>query len=142
MTNPPAPSRVPARADASPSSDVSALETSLSSVELAIATLGETLCHPDIVAIEAASTALHEAMRAAMGQFAIVAKSGTMPAALRTRFALANARIGAQREALIRATSLVEQNLEILLPKPAAQSSVYSASGASGRGLGRVIASS
>ncbi len=142
MTNPSAPSRVPARADTSASSDVSALETSLSSVELAIATLGETLCPPDITAVEAASTALHEAMRSAMGQFAIVAKSGAMPVALRNRFALANAQIGAQREALIRATSLIEQNLEILIPRAPAQTSVYSASGTSGRGPGRMIASS
>jgi len=142
VTHKPAASRVPARADASPSSDASGLESSLSSVESAIAVLGDALCHPDIVAIEAASTALHEAMRAAMGQFAQVAKRGTMPAELRQRFALANARILAQREALIRASSLVEQNLEILLPKPAAQTSVYSATGASGRGPGRMIASS
>ena len=142
MTNPSAASRVPARADASPSSDVSSLEASLSSVELAIATLGETLCRPDITAVEAASTALHEAMRAAMGQFAVVAKSGAMPAALRSRFAIAAGQIGAQREALIRASSLVEQNLEILLPRAPAQTSVYSASGASGRGPGRMIASS
>ena len=127
---------MPARADASASSDVSALDASLSSVELAIATLGETLCHPDIVAIEAASTALHEAMRAAMGQFAVIAKRGTMPAALRHRFALANAQIAAQRDALIRATSLVEQNLEILLPRPVAQSSVYSASALRSAGRG------
>ena len=142
MSQKPAASRVPARADASPTRDVSELETSLSSVEHAIATLGESLCRPDIAAIETASTALHDAMRAAMSQFALVARSGAMPAALRTRFALANAQIAAQREALIRASSLVEQNLEILIPRPAAQTSVYSANGASGRGPGRMIASS
>ena len=142
MTQKPAASRVPARADASPPSDASGLETSLASVETAIAVLGDALCHPDIVAIEAASTALHEAMRGAMSEFAQVARQGTMPAALRHRFALANAQILAQREALIRASSLVEQNLAILLPKPAAQTSVYSASGTGGRGPGRVIASS
>ena len=120
----------------------SELEVSLAAVELAIATLGHTLTLQDIAAVEAASTALHEAMRAAMAQFAQVAKRGTMPAALRTRFALANGQIAAQREALIRATSLVEQNLEILIPRPMAETSVYSASGASQRGPGRVIAAS
>ncbi len=142
MTQQTAASRVPARADASPKRDVSELETSLSSVELAIATLGQALCHPDIAAIEAASTALHDAMRAAMGQFALVAKSGTMPAALRARFAAASGQILAQREALIRASTRVEQNLEILIPRAPAQTSVYSASGAGGRGPGRMIAAS
>ena len=122
--------------------DVSALETSLAAVELAIATLGHTLTRQDIAAVEAASTALHDAMRAAMAQFAQVAKRGTMPVALRARFAMANGQIAAQREALIRATSLVEQNLEILIPRPMAETSVYSATGASQRGPGRMIAAS
>jgi len=122
--------------------DTSGLEVSLAAVELAIATLGQTLTLQDIAAIEAASTALHETMRAAMAQFAQVARRGTMPQALRTRFAHANGQISAQREALFRATSLVEQNLEILIPRPMAETSVYSASGASQRGPGRMIAAS
>ncbi len=141
MTTSSSASRKPAQADpALPGA--SELEASLSAVELAVATLGETLCRPDIASIEAASTALHDTMRAAMNQFAQVARRGTMPAALRTRFALANARIAAQREALYRATSLVEQNLEILIPRPMAETSVYSAAGASQRGPGRMIAAS
>jgi len=124
------------------SGDASALEGSLSAVEQAVAALGQTLTQRDIAAVEAASTALHDAMRAAMTQFAQVARNGKMPAALRTRFALANAQIAAQREALFRATSLVEQNLEILIPRPTAETSVYSAPGASQRGPGRVIAAS
>ncbi len=122
--------------------DTSALEVSLSTVEQAIATLGQTLTQRDIAAVEAASTSLHDAMRAAMTQFAQVARGGKMPVSLRTRFALANAQIAAQRDALIRATSLVEQNLEILIPRPMAETSVYSASGASQRGPGRMIAAS
>ena len=122
--------------------DASALEVSLSAVEQAIATLGQTLTQRDVAAVEAASTSLHDAMRAAMTQFAQVARGGRMPAALRTRFALANGQIAAQREALIRATSLVAQNLEILIPRPMAETSVYSASGASQRGPGRMIAAS
>jgi len=122
--------------------EVSALETSLAAVELAIATLGQTLAGRDIAAVESASTALHDAMRAAMNQFAQVARGGKMPVELRSRFALANARITAQREALIRASALVEQNLEILIPRPMAESSVYSASGASQRGPGRMLAAS
>jgi hypothetical protein len=130
----PAPASVPA--------EVSALEASLAAVELAIATLGQTLATRDIVAVETASTALHDTMRAAMNQFAQVARGGRMPVELRSRFALASAHITAQREALIRASALVDQNLEILLPKPMAQASVYSANGASQRGPGRMLAAS
>jgi hypothetical protein len=133
---------VPARADDVSLPDVSALEASLASVELAIATLGQTLTQPEIAVIEAAATSLHDTMRAAMAQFAQVARRGTMPVALRNRFALANGQITAQREALFRATSRVEQNLEILIPRPMAETSVYSASGASQRGPGRMIAAS
>ena len=122
--------------------DTSELEVSLAAVELAIATLGHTLAKPDIAAIEAASSTLHDAMRAAMNSFAQVARRGTMPTALRTRFALANGQIAAQREALFRATSIVEQGLEILIPRQLAETSVYSASGANQRGPGRVIAAS
>jgi hypothetical protein len=140
VTTSPSAARQTAPADAC--RDASALEGSLSAVEQAIAALGQTLTQRDIAAVEAASTALHDTMRAAMTQFAQVARNGKMPAALRTRFALANAQIAAQREALFRATSLVEQNLEILIPRPVAESSVYSAAGASQRGPGRVIAAS
>jgi hypothetical protein len=132
--------RQPAQAALPP--DTSELEVSLVAVELAIATLGQTLTGQDIAAVEAASTTLHDAMRAAMSQFAQVARRGTMPIALRSRFAMANGQIAAQREALIRATSLVEQNLEILIPRPMAETSVYSATGASQRGPGRMIAAS
>jgi len=132
--------RQPAQAALPP--DTSELEVSLAAVELAIATLGQTLTRQDIAAVEAASTTLHDAMRAAMAQFAQVARRGTMPIALRTRFAMANGQIAAQREALIRASSLVDQNLEILIPRPMAETSVYSATGASQRGPGRMIAAS
>ncbi len=142
MTTSRSAARQPAPADNPVPPDTSALETSLAAVELAIATLGRTLTQRDIAAVEAASTALHDAMRAAMAQFAQVAKRGTMPIALRNRFAMANGQIAAQREALIRASSLVEQNLEILIPRPLAETSVYSASGASQRGPGRMLAAS
>jgi hypothetical protein len=133
--------RQPAQAGTLPPA-ASELEVSLAAVELAIAALGQTLTQHDIAAVEAASITLHDAMRAAMAQFAQVARRGTMPIALRTRFAMANGQIAAQREALIRATSLVEQNLEILIPRPMAETSVYSATGTAQRGPGRMIAAS
>jgi hypothetical protein len=122
--------------------ETSELEASLAAVELAIATLGQTLPQRDIAAIEAASAALHEAIRNAMAQFAQAVRRGSVPAALRTRFALANGQIAGQREALFRATTLVEQHLEILIPRPLAQTSVYSATGAGQRGPGRMLAAS
>ena len=142
MTTSHSASRPPAQAGNALPPDTSQLEVSLAAVELAIATLGQTLGGQDIVAVEAASTTLHDAMRAAMAQFAQVARRGTMPVALRTRFAMANGQIAAQREALIRAASLVEQNLEILIPRPMAETSVYSATGAAQRGPGRMLAAS
>ena len=142
MTTSHSASRPSAQAGNAVPPDTSELEVSLAAVELAIATLGHTLTRPDIAAIEAASATLHDAMRAAMNSFAQVARRGTMPLALRTRFAMANGQIAAQREALFRATSIVEQGLEILIPRPMAETSVYSASGASQRGPGRMIAAS
>ena len=142
MTTSSSAARRPSQADNALPPGTSELEVSLVAVELAIATLGHTLTQQDIAAVEAASTTLHDTMRAAMTQFAQVARRGAMPAALRTRFALANGQIAAQREALFRATSLVEQNLEILIPRPMAETSVYSASGATQRGPGRMIAAS
>ena len=142
MTTSHSAARHDAPADRTPPPGASDLEASLAAVELAIATLGHTLTQQDIAAIEAASTGLHDAMRAAMSQFAHLARRGTMPVALRTRFAMANGQIAAQRDALIRATARVEQNLEILIPRPMAETSVYSASGASQRGPGRMIAAS
>ena len=138
----PSKNAAPAQASTALPPDTSELEVSMAAVELAIATLGHTLTTRDIAAIEAASSTLHDAMRAAMSSFAQVARRGTMPQALRTRFALANGQIAAQREALYRATSIVEQGLEILFPRPLAETSVYSASGANQRGPGRMIAAS
>ncbi len=142
MTTPQGAARQPApRAQTQPPV-ASGLETTLAAVELAIATLGQTLTQQDPAAVEQASGVLHDAMRAAMTQFAQVARRGTVPVALRSRFALANGQVGALREALFRATAVVDQHLEILFPRPIAETSVYSANGSSGRGPGRVIAAS
>jgi len=142
MTTSPRGPRASAPAGNTPPPDTSELEASLAAVELAIARLGQTLPQRDIEAVEAASTALHEAIRSAMSQFALAVRRGSVPAALRSRFAVANGQIAGQREALFRATTLVEQHLEILIPRPLAQTSVYSATGAGQRGPGRMLAAS
>ena len=132
--------RDPARA--APPHDALELDASLSAVEQAIADLGQTLSRPDPAAVEQASGTLQTALRAAMGTFAKAANRGPLPDALRQRFAIANAQVGAIREALFRASSGVDQHLEILFPREVAQTSTYSSSGANGRGPGRVIAAS
>ena len=118
------------------------LEVALAAVELAIATLGHSLSQPEPAGIESSATALQESIRTAMASFAQAARRGKVPAELHTRFAMANGQVGALREALFRATAVVDQHLEIMFPRPMAETSVYSATGASGRGPGRVIAAS
>jgi hypothetical protein len=122
--------------------DTSELELALAAVEQAIAVLGHTLTQQDANAVEAAAGELQVAMRTAMASFAQVARRGTMPPPLRKRLAMASGQVAAQREALFRATSALDQALDILIPKPLAASSVYSATGTSGRGPGRMIAAS
>lgn len=122
--------------------DTTALESALNSVEQAIAALGHSLTRPDANAIEAAAGDLQTAMRAALEHFAQVARGGAMPPALRQRFALASGQVAAQREALFRATSALDQALDILIPKTPGEASVYSAQGTGSRSPGRVIASS
>ena len=122
--------------------DTNELETSLACVEQAIAALGDTLTQQDPAAVEAAASALQAAMRGAMERFAQVARRGAMPPVLRRRLALASGRVAAQREALFRATTALDQALDILLPKPDASAAVYGSGGTGSRGTGRVIAAS
>ena len=118
------------------------LESALAIVEQSIAALGHTLTQQDPNAVEAAAGDLQKAMRAAMERFAQVARRGTMPPPLRKRLAMASGQVAAQREALFRATTALDQALDILIPRPEAGASVYSAYGSGNRGTGRVIAAS
>ncbi len=118
------------------------LESALAAVEQTIAALGASLTQQDPNAVEAAASDLQAAMSAAMQRFAQVARSGTMPPPLRRRLAMASGQVAAQREALFRATTALDQALDILIPPPLASASVYSASGSGNRGSGRVIAAS
>lgn len=120
--------------------DTVELESALSSVEQAIAALGQTLAQQSPDAVEAAAGALQAAMRAAMERFAQVAKRGTMPPSLRRRLAMASGQVAAQREALFRATTALDQALDILIPKPDASAAVYGNAGPGSRGTGRIIA--
>jgi hypothetical protein len=120
--------------------DTAALESALDVVELHIAALGRALAAQDPAATEAAGGELRTAMRGAMSHFAQVQRAGVMPPAIRHRLAMASGQIAAQREALFRATTALDQALDILLPRPEA-SAGYSAYGTSAaRSTGRVIA--
>ena len=122
--------------------DTGALELALASVEQSIAGLGHALTLNDSDAVEAAATELQATMRAAMERFAQVAKRGTMPPPLRRRLAMASGQVAAQREALFRATTALDQALVIRMPKPAAAAAVYGNAGTGSRGTGRIIAAS
>jgi hypothetical protein len=122
--------------------DTAELESALDVVELHIAALGRALTAQDPAAAEAAASELSTAMRGAMSHFAQVHRRGVMPPAIRRRLAMASGQIAAQREALFRATTALDQALDILLPRPEAAAG-YSAYGTTAaRSTGRVIAAS
>ena len=85
---------------------------------------------------------LRTAMRGAMGHFAQVQKRGVMPPEIRRRLAMASGQIAAQREALFRATTALDQALDILLPRGDAAAGYAAHGGAAARPTGRVIAAS
>lgn len=138
-----APSRAPVSASVPASAPTAAdpAEAALAAVEHGLAALGDALTRADIAAIESASAELQAVLRAALAQFAALARRGTLPAPLHARFSRLRGLVGVQREAISRANAGVEQHLEILLPKPHASASVYSPQGG-GRGPGRMLAAS
>jgi len=133
----PSPAAPPSR----PVPDAGAAEPALAAVEQAIAALGQALAQADAGAVESATDGLQAALRAAMGALAALARGGAIPAELRQRLAAARGQVGAQREAISRAATGIEQHLEILLPRSPASASVYGPQGAS-RGPGRMLAAS
>jgi ABC-type transporter Mla subunit MlaD len=119
----------------------SELDAALGAVEHQLATLGQALVDQDAEAAEKASAALRTALRGAMEQFARVARQGGVPLELKRRLAAASGQIAAQREALSRATTALDQALDILLPR-ADDGGTYGAHGGAARSTGRVIAAS
>lgn len=105
-----------------------ALEALLIGVEVQLQALAAALAGPDAAALDAAASRLHTALAAALGHFAQAARSGSLPAELRHRLALAGAQVAAQREALARATASLDRALDVLLPGPAS-AGLYSAFG-------------
>jgi hypothetical protein len=120
-----------------PAPESAGLASALAAVEDAVAALGDTFVRNDADALAAAADHLQASLRAAMTEFAQVARRGTMSAETRQRFAKVAGRVTAQREALFRATATVDQALEILIPRPLADASTYSAQGTGPRAPGR-----
>jgi len=117
------------------------LEAAIAALEAHVAAMSRALVAQDGAAAEAASVELRGALRAAMAPFAGAQRAGTLPAELRRRLAIAGGQISAQRDALARATTALDQTLAVMLPLPEAPA-VYSPQGGAARGSGRVIAAS
>jgi len=135
----PAPQRAPAAA-ATPAE--AALAAALAPVERGLAELAAALADGDATATEAAAAALRSHLAGAMPAFAQARRRGPLSAALRTRCAAGAAQVSAQREALARASTAVDQALDILIPQ-APKAGTYSPYGRTRRsGSGQIIAAS
>ena len=109
------------------------LESCLAAVEAHLAALGSALRARDAAGIEMHAAELHGALATAIRQFADAARSGPLPAALRSRLAQASGQVAAQRESLARATAALDRAIDALLPRDAAP--LYSAFGNTERGM-------
>jgi phage-related tail protein len=109
------------------------LESALAEVEAQLGALGLALQAQDAQATESAATALHRALSAAVTRFA---QSGQqVPPAMRRRLAMAGGQVAAQRDAVARATSLLDRAIDVLLPAPAHPAQgLYGAHGGTLRG--------
>jgi len=108
------------------------LEDSLSAVEARLAALGTALRARDAAAIDTEATELQRALARAVDRFAVAARHGTLPPALRQRLVTASGRVAAERESLARATAALDRAIDVLMPRDAV--TVYSAQGGAARG--------
>ena len=110
------------------------LEERLSAVESRLAALGNALRSRDPAGIDLHAAELHRALASAVSQFSDAAKSGRVPADLRTRLAAASGQVAAQRESLARATAALDRAIDVLLPQRD-NATLDSAYGSPDRGL-------
>jgi hypothetical protein len=110
------------------------LERRLSDVESRLSALGNALRARDPAGIDLHAAELHRALASAVTEFTDAAKSGRVPADLRTRLANASGQVAAQRESLARATAALDRAIDVLLP-PRDNATLYSAYGAPDRGM-------
>jgi hypothetical protein len=115
--------------------DVTELEAALNAVETHLQALGQALQAHDPAATEDAATALHRALTWAVRRFGESAGRGGVPPLLRRRLALATGLVAAQRDAVARATSLLDRAIDVLLPStaPTGAAGVYGAHGSASR---------
>lgn len=105
------------------------LEAALTALEGCLAALGEALRERDAGAIDRHAGALHGALSGAIACFGRAAQTGSVPAALRHRLAVAGGRVAAQRESLARATAALDRAIDALMPAPARAGALYDATG-------------
>ncbi|HEX2539846.1 MAG TPA: hypothetical protein VHM00_02065 [Caldimonas sp.] len=110
------------------------LEQRLTDVESRLAALGNALRARDPAGIDLHAAELHRALASAVTEFTDAARSGRVPADLRTRLANASGQVAAQRESLARATAALDRAIDVLLPQRD-NGTLYSAYGAPDRGL-------
>jgi hypothetical protein len=110
--------------------NVSDLEVALGAVERDLSTLGLALQAGDPAAAEQAATDLHRALTNAVRRFGEAANRGGVPPTLRRRLALASGLVAAQRDAVSRATSVLDRAIDVLLPGAHATAPIYGAQGA------------
>lgn len=111
--------------------DLGELEATLGAVETHLQALGEALQARDPAATEAAATDLHRSLTLAVRRFGETASHGGVPPALRRRLALATGLVAAQRDAVARATAVLDRAIDVLLPAQAqlGASAAYGAQG-------------
>lgn len=107
------------------------LETALAAVEHRLSALGMALCVRDTVGIDLHATELHRALATAVDQFALAARRGSVPPALRHRLANTSGQVAAQRESLARATAALDRAIDVLMPRDSA--ALYSTLGSADR---------
>jgi len=107
------------------------LEIALAAVEHRLSALGMALCVRDTVGIDLHATELHRALAAAVDQFALAARRGSVPPALRHRLANTSGQVAAQRESLARATAALDRAIDVLMPRDSA--ALYSTFGSADR---------
>jgi len=96
------------------------LEARVNAIELSLSSLGEALRSRDNTAVDVQASELHHALSRAVDHFALAARSGPIPPALRRRLATASGQVAAQRESLARATAALDRAIDVLLPRDAA----------------------
>ncbi len=107
------------------------LEIALAAVEQRLSALGMALCVRDTLGIDLHATELHRALAVAVDQFALAARSGSVPPALRHRLANTSGQVAAQRESLARATAALDRAIDVLMPRDGA--ALYSTYGSADR---------